>query len=175
MLKVPLERAEAGIYFKSFGDLLYVSLRVAYKPSLSLLRLILFFALCILPPLLVHQGMVELNPWNNDYAGLCSDYNYCSYNQADTNWLINQIIINMVVLGLIFSIISMLRGRGFLGWVTADYDELYRDDMATVWSMSELAITVVADEMDLDQVPVGEEFAQHSLQRDRLPRRKPRF
>ena len=175
LVQVPLDKAEAAIFFKDFGDLLYVSLRVAYQSSISLLRLILFFALCVFPPFLVYQGIVEVNSWSNDYGGICSDYNYCSYNQSDIKWFINQIITNVLVLGIFFSIVSFIRGGGFLGWLYADYDELYRDDMATVWNMSELAIISTADEMDLEQVPVGEDFSQNSLQHTQLPKRRPRF
>lgn len=81
----------------------------------------------------------------------------------------------MLVLGVILSIISFVRGNGFLGWLIANFDELYRYDMATVWNMSELAIISIADELDLKQVPVGEGFSQNSSQHTQLLKRRPRF
>lgn len=90
-------------------------------------------------------------------------------------WVLLGMLGYMFVLGLTFSVISFIKGNGFGGWLCARYEELYCDDLAAVWNMSELAIISTADAMDLAQVPVGEDGPGSSFQRTSLPRRKPRF
>lgn len=57
VLKISLRRAEAAIYYKYFGDLLYTSLRVAYKPFFSFLRLGVFVIVCALLGWVWGEGM----------------------------------------------------------------------------------------------------------------------
>lgn len=173
LLRIKLKRAEAAIYLKDFGNLLYVSLRVAYKQSISLLRLTLFVIICMLPSILFDRRVVVNYPWAGNLESLCADYNGCY--DYHLGWLLVDTLSNMIALGLVLSIISFVRGNGFFGWLFVNYDELYRDDMATVWNMSELAIISTADAMDLAQVPVGDDSSGSSFQRTQLPKRKSRF
>ena len=182
-IEVPLYKAEGSVYGKSFGGLLYVSLRVAYKPSISLLKLALFIIFCAIPPLLEMENFLGSESYSyftwcfSESCEIAGDVVSSVFGNAYSPrlWALRGTVNNILVLGVALSIISFIRGQGFLGWLYANYDELYRDDMATIWNMSELAIISTADEMDLKQVPVGEEFSQNSLQQTQLPKRRPRF
>lgn len=173
-LKVPLKRAEAAIYFKAFGELLYVSLRVAYRPFISWLRVLGFGFICSLFPVMIYVTRAIEDGYGQN---LYSPYIDLPEPLSSALWGVAVIpsLINMLIVGTVLSIFSFLLGRGFLGWLHARYDELYRDDITTVWNMSELAIVSVADALDLEQIPVGDEPGQGSFQRTQLPRRKTRF
>lgn len=176
-LRVSLKKAEADVFFKSFGNLFYVSLRAVYEPRISILRVILFAFICFFlsSPCCLLSTSTSSTLREMQMRGQLSVDNSDTIELGLMFFSLCGPVVNVIVLGAFMSFISAWRGNGLLGWLQARHDELYRDDIASIWSMTEFAIMSVADEMDVEQLPVGQDSSLMLDHSGQLLRRKSRF
>lgn len=160
-------RSRTTVFFASVGDLLYVSLRAIYRPAFSFLRvgwhlliiglLALLFAILATEDYCSSQYSYYSYPSNgysvSGYAVGCTDSEYQDHaiEQFGQACVALAIGLTLTRMGL-----SFWRTRNMWTWLYEDFNELYRDDVSLLGSLTHLCIVSVADELDLERVQVSE-------------------
>lgn len=155
-------RSRTTVFFASVGDLLYVSLRAVYRPAFSFLRvgwhllmiglLALLFGILATEDYCSSQYSYYSYP-SNGYSVGCTDSEY----QDHATEQFGQACIGLAIgLTLTRMGISFWRTRNLWAWLYEDFNELYRDDVSLLGSLTHLCIVSVADELDLERVQVSE-------------------
>lgn len=155
-------RSRTTVFFASVGDFLYVSLRAVYRPAFSFLRvcwhLLVIGLLALLFAVIATEGYCSSHytyhayPYNGYSVG-CSDDLYQSYGAER---FAQAFIALAIVLTLSRIVVSFWKTRNLWAWLYEDFNELYRDDVSLLGSLTHLCIVSVADELDLQQVQVSE-------------------
>ncbi|MBZ0320121.1 MAG: hypothetical protein K8L91_27155 [Anaerolineae bacterium] len=160
-------RSRTTVFFASVGDFLYVSLRAIYRPAFSFLRvgwhLLLIGLLALLFGILATEDYCSSQysyysyPSNgysvSGYAVGCTDSEYQDHaiEQFGQACVALAIGLTLTRMG-----ISFWRTCNLWTWLYEDFNELYRDDVSLLGSLTHLCIVSVADELDLQQVQVSE-------------------
>lgn len=160
MTKAANGRALTTVFFESVGDFLYVSLRVIYQPSLSQLRLMLH-SLAILiwagvSTYITFLKTCQTASYYDSYTSQWVTYSGCSESQRFM-YFATALIIATIFLTLFRMGFSLVFNRSPWAWAFEDFDELYRDDLALIGSLTHTCILAVADELDLERVQVSDQ------------------
>lgn len=155
-------RSRTTVFFASVGDFLYVSLRAVYRPAFSFLRvgwhllmiglLALLFAILATEDYCSSQYSYYSYPYNGYSVG-CTDSAYEDHavEQFGQACLALAVGLTLTRMGL-----SFWKTRNLWTWLYENFNELYRDDVSLLGSLTHLCIVSVADELDLQQVQVSE-------------------
>ncbi len=154
-------RSRTTVFFASVGDLLYVSLRAIYRPAFSFLRvgwhLLLIGLLALLFGILATEDYCssQYTYYSYPYSGYsigCTDSAYEDHAVEQFGQAFGVLAIGLTLtrMGL-----SFWRTRNLWTWLYEDFNELYRDDVSLLGSLTHLCIVSVADELDLERVQVS--------------------
>lgn len=153
-------RAQATVFFESVGGFIYVSLRVIYQPSLSLLRLMLHFLIILIwagaTTYLALEKSCQFTSYYDSYSRTWVSYGGCTENQRLT-YIVTTLLSTTITLTLFRMGWSLLVNRSLWAWAFERFDELYRDDLALIGHMTHACILAAADELDLERVQVSDQ------------------
>lgn len=148
MLRFDNGRGAAGVYFKQIGGFHYVSLRVYYAASLSIIKLL---------------GLILLALWiGGTYTyfnfGWFYAYYYGERLYPDLGYLLGSwqfwqySVVAFMGLFLGLGILSWWRTGSFTQFLRQDFNELYRDDLASIGTVAYAAIQTAVDQLSLKAV-----------------------
>ncbi len=144
------KQAVGTVFFAYVDNMIYVSLRVMYKPFIDMLKFAVHLALILLPPL-----VLVINA-----RGVSCSYDYaygelvCSQPSDEDLyllWLYGAIGVGFY-LTLFRMVVSWLTTRSWWAWLCESMSELHRDDLAMLGQVSYACIVSAADALSLERV-----------------------
>lgn len=165
MLVFHTHRAGVTAYFKPIQDCYYVSLRMVYYQPLSLLRM-LCFALVVCG-LTLFRRIQSLPMWFDHgrwYGGTIlpstpEELYYQIEHVLTPPYLSATVELGVLIaLGLLLigGVISWWHTGHFLRFLREDFQEIYRDDVASIGQAAYIAILRAADDLSLEAIGLPE-------------------
>lgn len=145
MLRFDNKRAAAAVYFKWIGGFHYVSLRVYYSTQLSVLK---FSGLVLLATVIafLYESSVRYG-----LSILSLRLDYAPQVISRTSFWVSVVGFS-IALYLILGFASWLRAGSFNQFLMQDFNELYRDDIASIGEVAYAAIHSAVDQLSLQAV-----------------------
>lgn len=146
-------RARAAIFFKAIDNLYYVSLRVIYPQPISILKIIWFLLTCLLLAMSLRTFEVASMSWfTPGVEQIWRIFFYQSLDAFNRGTTLMYMFYIVIGLGFFRGFMGLWRLGDFWAFLRQDFDELYRDDLASIGGAAYMAIIDTADQLSLKSV-----------------------